>query len=79
MKRCRSCDAEIVWVLLPSGKKMPVDAEAHDAGPVVFDGCADASGEQKAHFLKPDESRTGGDRYRSHFQTCPHAAQHRRS
>jgi len=77
MARCHSCDVEIRWVLLPSGKRMPVDAEPHQAGGVVFDGCADADGEQKAHCLKADEPRTG-DRYRSHFQTCPQAAQHRR-
>lgn len=79
MSRCRSCDAAITWVLLPSGKRMPVDADAHQAGGVVFDGCADADGTQKAHHLKADEERTGGDRYRSHFQTCPQADQHRRA
>ena len=78
MSICRSCFAEIVWVELPSGRRMPVDAEAHQAGGVVFDGCANADGNQRAHVLKADEERTGGDRYRSHFQTCPQAAQHRR-
>lgn len=24
---CRSCDAEIVWAILPSGKAIPLDAQ----------------------------------------------------
>jgi len=58
---------------------MPLDAEAHAAGGIVLDGCADTWGEQRAHFLRVDEERTGGDRYRSHFATCPQAVQHRRA
>lgn len=27
IKRCRSCNARIIWFDLPSGKKMPVDAD----------------------------------------------------
>jgi len=78
MAVCKSCFAEIIWVLLPSGKRMPVDAEAHQAGGIVFDGCADAEGQQRAHHLKPDEEPTGGDRYRSHFATCEQAKDWRR-
>lgn len=70
MSQCGSCDAEIRWVVLPTGKRMPIDPEPHQAGGVVFDGCADMNGEQAAHFLLAGEPRTGGDRYRTHFPTC---------
>jgi hypothetical protein len=31
MTQCKSCKEEIVWVDMPSGKKMPLDAQPHQA------------------------------------------------
>ena len=64
---CRSCGAEIRWVLTTAGRRMPVDAEPHlvmvsTGETLLTDG----------PLVKPAYG------YTSHFATCPHAAQHRR-
>lgn len=81
MSRCRSCDADIVWVTLPSGKHCPLDPQPVPGGNVVLVGPRDAGGEQQARTLSRDElSGDGwqGARYVTHFKTCPNAAEHRK-
>lgn len=75
MARCKRCGAEIEWMTMPSGKKMPVD-------------CAEVAfvlaGKGKDYALIDDEyfdrGKIVGDAYEdapyvlaraSHFCTCP--------
>lgn len=79
--RCRACGAQIVFVTMQSGKKMPCDAELIHA---VADDKA------KTSFVLPGgiiKRGTEGRRpdgmadfvgYRSHFETCPKAEEFRR-
>ena len=57
MSKCKGCGAEIKWVRMVSGKRMPVDLPGLKV--VTRDGYTDEY-----------EVRTG---YTSHFATCPHA------
>jgi hypothetical protein len=70
--RCKSCDAEIVWAITTSGKKMPVDVTPSSIGNVVLalDGM-----NLYATVTSQDDPRP---RHTSHFATCPHAATHRK-
>lgn len=74
--KCRSCGAEIVWVAMQSGKKMPCDAELIHAvkddtaktsfvlpGSIVKKGRAGRHPNGEADFVG----------YRSHFESCPQA------
>jgi hypothetical protein len=64
---------ELLWVKTATGRKMPLDAKPDPKGNlVVIDGVAHHVHENGAAF--PDTA----ERYRSHFATCPNAAQHRR-
>jgi hypothetical protein len=51
-----------------SGKRMPIDTTPSADGNLVLIGMG-------AH---PVPAKWTGDRYKSHFATCPNAAQHRR-
>lgn len=70
---CSTCGAHIVWVITPTGKKMPVDAAPSERGTlrVFWDDGADSL---RAVVDRGHE----GDRYLSHFATCAHANDHRR-
>lgn len=71
--KCRSCGKTIWWLTTTAGNTMPVDPEeVPDGNIVLVDG--------KAHTLRGDlfEEKHEGPRYKSHFATCPQAAQHRR-
>ena len=74
MNTCRSCGAPILWRETHAGRRMPIDPEPVADGNVVIEG--DIAEVLKAEHL----ARLGGDvpRYRSHFATCPQAAEHRR-
>ncbi len=58
--QCRSCGADIYWVTMMTGKKMPIDRASERR--IVDTG----------YGWKVDIA------YRSHFETCPKADQHRR-
>lgn len=77
---CRSCRAPIMWVTLPSGKAMPVDAAPSDDGNVAMLSAGNAiiltAGELSEERSMPEPLRR--KLYRSHFATCPDAAQFRR-
>ena len=75
VKHCSTCGAPMVWVTTPKGKKMPLDAEPVASGPWVIEG--DPEGPDPRVRFIGDAAYTG-DRYTSHFQTCPQAAQHSR-
>lgn len=80
MTTCRSCDAEVVWCLTVSGKRMPVNKRIDSNGnlymlggsPVVVVSTTSALG--RAIFDFAPEKKT----YTSHFATCPNAEKHRR-
>ena len=72
---CRSCGAMLRWVRTRAGKAMPLDAEPNPTGNVVLgeDGTA--------RVLTRKQVEGGGivgERYTSHFATCPNAERHRR-
>lgn len=70
---CRTCGAPIFWITtVPKGKKMPLDWEAVPGGKWVLEG-----DEEHARFI--GGAQYAGDRYSSHFETCPDAAQHSKS
>lgn len=73
---CRSCAAEIVWVLTRKGHRMPIDPEPGPDGNLEIDddGIANVLGDDdivRARF-------EGKALYLSHFATCPMASTHRR-
>lgn len=65
---CRSCGAPIRFVRTTKGKLMPIDREPVEGGNVeiVDDGKALVHANDAPSLL-------GGDRFVSHFSTCPEA------
>jgi hypothetical protein len=73
--QCRSCEAPIYWVLTAAKKRMPVDAEPTSDGNVLLSLRGD---ELVAEVIGPNrEVPVGRKRYRAHWATCSHAAEHR--
>ena len=64
--KCKTCGAEIVWVVTPAGAKAPCDAKPKKVwcltGRLIC-------GANEAKLVTA---------YESHFATCPQADQHRR-
>jgi hypothetical protein len=81
---CDSCEAEIIWVVTESkpngegGKAMPLDVEPSSEGRFIK---LRVEGDKKiVRALRNSELDSNTARtYTSHFSTCPHADQHRRS
>ena len=74
MATCRSCNAEITWVKMASGKSMPLDPEGEhlnggDRPFTIFDS------EGNSMKVEPGETVFG---HLSHFSSCPNADKHRR-
>jgi hypothetical protein len=63
MSKCRSCGAEIRWVMMDSGRKMPLDVKRITI--------IEEDPETGAARIVSG--------YQSHFSTCPNADMHRRS
>ena len=78
---CRACGAEIVFVTMKSGAKMPCDAELIHA---VADDKAKTSFVLPGGIIKRGREGRHPDGtadfvgYRSHFETCPKAGEFRR-
>ena len=66
---CHSCGADIFWSVTSHGKRMPVDATPVDDGNLQV-----VAGEIVG--IPPGVEVTG-DRFKSHFATCPAAQEHR--
>lgn len=64
---CKTCGAAIVWIVTPTGKSMPLDAQA-----VTMWVCDPEGALTGSPAAKPVQVR------KSHFSTCPQAAEHRR-
>lgn len=76
--QCRTCKADMVWVMTRRGKAMPLDPKPSEEGRFVYDGDTD-DGKPRVAFLTEDQLKLHqGDRYTSHFATCPNSKQHRR-
>jgi len=75
---CRSCGAPMFWVTTAKGKKMPLDSEPVSNGAFVLDGDPLESGEQKVKHIG-ERSEYRGERFSSHFSTCPDADKHRKA
>ena len=70
MSACRSCGEVIRWAKTAQGKNIPINPEPSSAGNIVFEG-------QVASVL-PDPSKYEGEKYVSHFVTCPDAGKWRK-
>lgn len=75
VSECRSCNAAIIWTTTKKGKKMPIDAEPAGKGPFILEPPEE---DPIAVFIGEKDPYTG-ERFTSHFSTCPNAEQHRRS
>lgn len=64
---CHFCNGLIVWCQLPSGKKIPLDAEPGYAGRYLYS--EGRSGEAFARLVAKGE-KNHGDRLRAHFSSC---------
>lgn len=68
---CRSCKAQIYWVITePGGKKMPIDAEPDPTGSFVVTKRGDVLVAQHVKRVDPELLATM-KRYMSHWATCP--------
>ena len=68
--KCSSCGAAIFWERTKNGKHIPVDAAPSPDGNIEMrGGIAHVVGDELP--LAP--------RFKSHFATCPNAAQHRKA
>lgn len=65
---CKGCGAPMVWGRTGSGSTIPLDAEPSSAGVWVFEGDP-----EDGHVMRAPSGYTG-DRYESHFRTCPNAS-----
>lgn len=74
VSECRSCKEPIVWVTTRKGKKMPLDPDPVPNGPFIYDGDPE---EARVVYIG-EKDRYTGDRYASHFSTCPNVGEHRR-
>ena len=70
--KCKSCHAPILWAETVNGRRIPLDAHPDPTGNVELH----ADGRAVVHRTAP---LTGVPLYRAHHQTCPYAAEHRRS
>lgn len=72
--KCRSCGAPIRWVKTQASANMPLNLEPCEDGNIVIA----SNGEAIVVGTKPAYLRRPLPRYKSHFATCPNAAEHRR-
>jgi len=74
VESCRSCGAPIRWVKTRKKKNMPIDDEPVSDGRFVIEGEDDESGKPRVAWLDNRAAETyTGERYISHFKTCPNA------
>ena len=84
MSACRSCHAEIEWAVTDrTGVAIPLDLGTTPDGNIVPIGIG-VRGARLVHVFGPDDlvvARIHGrlNLYRSHFASCPNAADWRRS
>lgn len=74
---CRGCGAAMVWVASTKGGTVPLDPRPAPDGNLVFEPAAATP--TVRYLRKEDVVPAGTARYRSHFSSCPEAAQFRRA
>lgn len=78
--KCRSCGTDIIWAVLPSGKKCPLDAEPITLAlkPSPHTSCYDLEWRGANVYAFTGERTLDEDStfYVSHFATCPNAREH---
>lgn len=84
MTRCDSCHAQILWAALRGGGRMPIDEKAvpfEAAGLVAYNPNTGGGIVLAGPDLEkvPRWKELGATLHRSHFATCPNAAQHRQA
>lgn len=83
--RCRSCGAQVLWVLTGNGKRMPLDATPSAAGNMFVFTPDNPDAALIAESTTSTSARASAarvedrPRFLSHFATCPNAAQHRKA
>lgn len=77
MTRCRSCDADILWVTMAdSGKHAPLDAEPTEKGNIEL---SIEEGKPVGRVVDPNADRLFPvELHLSHFATCPQSSDWRR-
>ncbi len=74
MSTCRSCGARVRWAVTPAGKRMPVDPEPVEGGNLLLS----LDDPPVARVVDPSQLVIDdGQRFRSHFASCPNADAHR--
>jgi len=68
MEHCRSCGADVIWVVTTNGKRMPVDAKPSDIGNLTLHPVED---EGPPVAMYHTTRLSGTSYYISHFATCP--------
>ena len=80
--QCRSCGADIIWVITQNGAKMPLDPEPSPEGRFVkVRVVRGMGGKTEFHVRSLKNSELEGNTkhlYASHFQTCPFADRHKK-
>lgn len=79
MAKCKTCDAEIEWVITTTGSSMPVDADPVPDGNITLADPPPLGRSRTATVYKQTPMLEPGPYYVSHFVTCPDADQHRRT
>lgn len=75
--RCeRGCGDSFAWARTHKGKRIPIDLTPNPSGNIALYRESDAGLPRATIMAKGDVPK--GDRYLSHFATCPDAARFRR-
>ena len=80
---CRSCYSDVIWTITERGERMPVNIDPEPNGNLILSNRAGRTNAPSAIYVgKPDPEALfdeyEGQRYISHFATCPQKKQWRR-
>lgn len=80
MSRCKACGAPLIWILLPSGKKMPCDsvAKTYWKNPKGKGRIVTPNGEVVNCDFEGDIQNATGIGWLPHWATCPNAKEFKR-
>ena len=70
---CHTCHAPIRWVKTQKGKRMPLNPEATRDGCWVFEGDPEDNPPLAIRLDNDAAALYTGEKYTSHFETCPDA------
>lgn len=74
--KCRSCGAPILWAETVKGRSIPIDVQPVHDGNIRLEQ-RDAL--PPLAIVLTGQIENNMQRFRSHFASCPNAAQHRRT